>query len=357
MTLRLADLKKKCESLGYSIHSRGLRPAKAEFLAVLRQHYINQDYPTGIPYTEIDPMLCANVNNLLPKAQEQIWKDDNGWIAQEKFDGERAILHLIKDVGTFIHSRVISTKNYRRTEWANQSPFKSYIPTFTAVVDAEAMNGKLFHVFDCIRWQGTDLRKRPLDERLGYLQEFREAASGLQEYLDFPSVCFTNKKQFFESIIQRGKEGIVLKRLDSQYNCSGVRTKNAWLKVKKQIQFDAFVVGFKQGRTTSRYHDRIAYLIFAITTEHGRRIIAKVANMPKAFRRDASIFNPKTKEVELRMDVLNKVATVTGLELSRKAMRIAHPRITRWRGDLRPENCVYKEDDLQTAPLRTVNLL
>src|SRR5665213_298506 len=307
--LRLADLQKKCESLGYSIHSRGLRPAKAEFLAVLRLHYINQDYPNGFPYTEISPMLCGEYNRLLPKAQAQLWRDDNGWICQEKFNGERAILHFIKGVGTFIHSRVISTKNYRRTEWVNHSPFKDYIPTFTAVVDAEVVNGKLFHVFDCIHWQDTDLRKKPLDERLGYLHEFREVVSGMKEHLNFPDVCFTAKKQFYESIIESGREGVVLKRLDSQYDSSGARG-SGWLKVKKSLQFDAFVIGFKQGRPSSRYHDRIAYLIFAISTESGQRVIAKVANMPKAFRRDASIFNPKTRQVERKRQSNNMLDRV-----------------------------------------------
>src|SRR5580704_6981231 len=119
MTQRLADLKKKCEVLGYTIQRRGLRPAKSEYLAVLRQHFISKDYPEGIPYQELTPMLCAEYHRLLPKAQEQIWRDDNGWVAQEKFNGERAILHFVKDVGVFCHSRVVSTLSFRRSEWTD----------------------------------------------------------------------------------------------------------------------------------------------------------------------------------------------------------------------------------------------
>ena len=360
MTQRLADLKRKCEALGYTIQKRGLRPAKSDYLAVLRQHFTNRDYPEGIPYQELTPMLCAEYHRLLPKAQEQIWRDDNGWVCQEKVNGERAILHFIKDVGVFCHSRVVSTVNYRRSEWTDRLKFKGFVPGFTATVDAEFV-APVFHAFDITRWGELDLRKRQLCERLAFLGDFKEAVVGLKDCFQFPAVHFNGKKAVYDELIIKGREGVVLKNLNSTYADSNVRVRNGWIKCKKQIEFDCYVCGYEQGKASSRYHDRVACLIFGVKTEEGQRIVAKVANLPAKLRRDISIYSSRTGLVELRLDVRGRVATVAGMEISRKALRLAHPKIIRWRGDLLPDNCVYSTNDIKSGtcelPLRKVSLL
>jgi ATP-dependent DNA ligase len=359
MTQRLADLKRKCEKLGYTVHRAGLRPAKSDYLAVLRQHFINQDFPEGLPYNELTPMLCAEYHRLLPKAQDQIWKDGNGWICQEKLNGERAILHFVAGVGVFCHSRVVSTVNYRRCEWTDRLKFKEFVPGFTATIDTELVS-PMFHAFDITRWGGLDLRKKQLCERLAFLGDFKTeiTTAGLQEHFDFPAIHFNGKKEVYDGLISKGREGAVLKNLNSTYADSNVRIKNGWVKVKKKVEFDCYVCGYEQGKASSRYHDRVACLIFGVKTEEGLRVVAKVANLPSKFRRDVSLYNAKTGQVELRLDVKDRVATVSGMEISRKAKRLSHPKLIRWRGDLTPEDCLYSTNDIKgdasELPLRRI---
>jgi hypothetical protein len=353
----LARLKTQCETLGYTIHRKGLRPAKADYLAVLRQHFINRDYPSGLPYPELSPMLCAEYHRLAPKAQEQLWRDDNGWIAQQKINGERAILHFVKGVGIFCHSRVISLKTFRRTEWTDLL-FKGFVPGFIATLDCEFVS-PTFHAFDIVRWDGQDLRRKQLCERLAFLNDFKTAINiaGLQDHFDFPAIHFNNKRVFFDSLITKSGEGVVLKALDSTYTDSNVRSRNGWVKVKRQIQFDAYVSGYEQGRSSSRYHDRIACLIFSIKTPEGPCVVAKIANLPSRFRREISVYNSKTSHAELRLDVMNRVATISGMEISRKARRLLHPKIIHWRGDLAPKDCVYASKDIEATIVGTTSNL
>jgi ATP-dependent DNA ligase len=358
----LAKLKTQCQELGYIVHRKGFRPAKSDYLAVLRQHYIKKDFPQGLPYTELSPMLCLDYHRLLPKAQERLWKDDNGWVAQEKIDGARAILHFVWDVGVFAQSRVISVKTFRRSLLTDRLPFHDCKPSFTATVDCEAVwqGTKLtLHVFDIVRWGDLDLRKKQLCERLAFLADFKAAivTAGLQDHFDFPGVHFTKKREFYESVLTKGGEGVVLKNLASPYHDSLKRAKAGWVKVKRQLAFEAFVSWFDQVRQDSRYNDRVACLIFSLQTDSGPCVIAKVANLPSRFRREVSVFDKKTGSVALRLDVLGRVASVAGLEISRKARRLSHPKILRWRPDLRPEDCSYVSSDIEATSQGATNSL
>jgi ATP-dependent DNA ligase len=279
-------------------------------------------------------MLCTEYYRLLPKAQERLWRDDNGWIAQEKRDGIRLVLHFVKDVGVFAQSRVISVKTFRRSLLTDRLPLHDCKPSFTATVDCEAVGkgAKLtMHAFDITNWQGTDLRKKQLCERLAFLADFKAAIATacLQDHFDFPGVHFTKKREFYESVLTKGGEGVVLKNLASPYVDSLKRAKAGWVKCKRQLVFEAYVSGYEQGRPESRYNDRVACLIFSVKTEAGPCVVAKVANLPSRFRREISIFDPKTQRVELRIDGLNRVASVAGMEISRKDGRLSHPKIIR----------------------------
>ena len=99
----LRNLQLRCAELRIDVKS-GKRPAKEPYLQALRACYLKRDYPAGLPYAELCPMLAFPYWSLKPAEQELIWRDDNGWCAQQKFNGNRIIVHFVKDVGVYAHS-------------------------------------------------------------------------------------------------------------------------------------------------------------------------------------------------------------------------------------------------------------
>lgn len=287
MNQNLSDLKKEAQMLGLEVGQSGKRPAKEDYLCVLREHHLQKEFPNGLPYKELTPMVCFDYWNLDPKQQAAIWNDHN-WIAQQKLNGCRLILHFVKGLGVFAHSRTTSTHTYRRSELTNRLLFGDFVPDFTATVDSEVICDKTIdagphvtksslqttasllhmeaeaskrlqkelelplkvHVFDITNWEGQDLRLRKLCERLSHLPDFQSAiaAAQLSSHFEFPPIFFQEKQSIYEKILAVGGEGVVLKNINYHYEDSNSRSRVGWVKVKKQVEFDAYVSGFERGR-------------------------------------------------------------------------------------------------------------
>lgn len=370
--MKLADLKKLAESLGIGVVAESV-PAKEPYLTALRGHFLSKDYPAGCPYTELQPMLCFPYSDLSKREQDAIWRDKNEWIAQVKLNGIRLILHFVKGVGVFAHSREVNRTTFRRSELHHHLLFHDLVPTFTAVVDSEAVCGSLqettalfrmkpeasrdkqktaplkIYVFDVIRWEEFDLRVRRLDERLAFIADFRSAitAAGIADHFDFPLNHFQGKREVFERIIKSGGEGVVLKRLASPYIDSGNRSRRGWVKVKRDLEITAYVSGFETGRPGSLNELRVAVLHFSVNTEKGPRLVAKVSNLSNDLQKEITLRDRMARKTELNPQWLGKVAIVTGQELAYKSGRLVSARIEHWRSDLTKEDCVYSHSDLE----------
>jgi hypothetical protein len=376
MSPSLAELKRETLRLGLPVLQRGRREARADYTDALRDYFLKQDHPNGLPYDEVSPMLCYDFWKLPPREQIALWRND-GWLAQEKLNGVRLILHFVKGVGTFGHSRTTSVKTYRRTDLTHHLLFGSHVPNFTATVDSEITGSNLqqvtallhmrpddskrlqqetpltVNVFDITKWQESDLRLRELTDRLSFIPDFQAAIESVHliQYFKFPPIFFQNKEAVCNKIIERGGEGVVLKRLSSHYEDSSARGRNFWVKCKRQVGFDCFISGFERGRPGSDYANKVSCLIFSVVTEDGPVVVAKVSNLPWLFKKEISGYSAATNTVELAADMFGRVAHITGLELSRKARRLMHPRISFWRTDLQKEQCRYSMKDIESLRL------
>jgi ATP-dependent DNA ligase len=342
--------------------------------------------PNEIPYEEVSPMLCYPYWDLKPAEQKEVWKDDGPWAAQEKLNGCRVILHFVKGVGVFAHSRRVSKQTGRRQVLTDRLLFSDLIPTFSATVDAEAMVDRqidtrpytsggqitkstlqstsailrlepeaskslqrdqnaalIFHTFDIVSWEGTDLKTKPFCERFVCLDNFKAAITQAQlaKYFAFSEVRIHEKKAFFEEVISKGGEGVILKNLNSLYEASTARNRRGWIKVKREVEFTAYVSGHERGKFNGEWKNKVGCLVFSILTEKGPHEIAKVTNFTYDFRKEMSVYDPATNKVELSPLILGSVATVTGVEISQRAKRLSHPKVTKWRDDLKREDCFY----------------
>lgn len=391
----LSALKKKCEELGLTVVQKGKRPAKDDYVVVLRDHFMPAG---GLKYTELEPMLAFPIWNLSEEEAESIWGSKR-WVAQKKLNGCRVILHFIAGVGVFAHSRTVSLKTYRMQELTNQLLFHDYVPSFSATLDCEAIIEKsvdtrpytpkgevtqtslhsttcalhleaensrrlqkeqdapiVMQTFDIVNWKCLDLRNTRLEDRLIFLMEFEEEIKGteLAPFFEFPLVVYDNKKAFFEELVATGSEGVILKNLNAGYEDSSSRRRDGWVKVKKRMEFDAFVTGFKRGEAGSGWENLVGALEFSVMTENGPHPIGFASNFTMETRQKISSYDPVNNSVALDPRVYGKVAEISGQDISAREMRLSHCTIDRWRPKQGPdaklaEDCKASLADLKEA--------
>jgi len=96
-------------------------------------------------------------------------------------------------------------------------------------------------VFDILERAGTPLTNRSLTERKKVLEEsVREG-----KHVVLSSYVEENGEAYFQAALQRGLEGIIAKKKDSQY-LEG--RSDSWLKIKKVKTCDCVIFGYTEGR-------------------------------------------------------------------------------------------------------------
>lgn len=186
------------------------------------------------------------------------------WIFEVKWDGIRAISYVDEDLS--IKSR-------------NQKELKSYFPEFNelkqltrkAVLDGEIIimrNGKvdfqavlkriqatnpqeinylhlkqpaLYILFDILEKDGKSVTNKPLLERKQLLVEAVKEGKNvlISDFIE------NSGELYYEAILEKGLEGIIAKKKDSNY-IQGARTNN-WYKIKKIRECDCVIFGYTKG--------------------------------------------------------------------------------------------------------------
>jgi DNA ligase-1 len=134
------------------------------------------------------------------------------------------------------------------------------------------------------------------------------------------------KRSLYESVLARGGEGIMLKRLDALY-VQGGRPVNNWLKAKKSATFDCVVMGFTKGK--GKYNNRIGALVF------GQYVNGKLSELGQA----SGMSDAERNDMSLRPDTyIGKVVTIKGMERL-KSGAIRHPQYAGIRHDKDRHQC------------------
>ena len=182
--------------------------------------------------------------------------DDKEWLFEIKWDGYRAVTEK-KDDDILLYSR-------------NGLSFNTSYPiivhellkiTEDAVLDGEIVvlnkDGRsdfqllqhysentdkpiLYYVFDLLQLNGHDTTKLPLKDRKELLQKLIPK-NNVIKYSDH---IIEKGKAFFKLSGEKGLEGIMAKRMDSEYY-PGKRTGD-WLKIKHHKTQEAIIVGFTE---------------------------------------------------------------------------------------------------------------
>lgn len=98
---------------------------------------------------------------------------------------------------------------------------------------------------------GTWLLNEPYWKRRKMLEAFYDRfvkGSSMEQYIHLTDYVVQNKKEYYDELIAAGKEGVVLKRLDSAY-VMGKKPMWQWMKLKQQDEADLFITGYDEPKT------------------------------------------------------------------------------------------------------------
>lgn len=116
-------------------------------------------------------------------------------------------------------------------------------------VSFQNQNGMIHYtIWDILRTpKGTWLLSEPYKNRRAYLEAFYQrfvVGSSMEDYIHLTQVSMNNKEDFFRQIIESGREGCVLKDINSLY-IMGKKPMWQWMKLKQKDTSDLVVIGYK----------------------------------------------------------------------------------------------------------------
>ena len=297
-------------------------------------------------------------------------------IAQPKYDGERMLIH-INHGEVYCTSRRFSKKTNRYME--NQDKLtilqdicknldldytvldcECYAKDWSTIVgilhslperaaELQKQDTARFSVFDCLFYNGKDMRDEPYYRRLNYANQVVNMINYEPLHLvkfmneqhqptsDISEACTINSKSDWqdcmENAVKAGFEGIVIKSTLKHYY-----DKAALLKCKKFETVDCVIIDFQQGR--GKYENTIGALIVGYYDKDNDKFV-RVANVNCGTDTERDEVNNN------RDKYLHSVVEVKCQEITGKSLR--HPVFVRFRDDKDYTMCtkdtIFKEGE------------
>lgn len=162
-------------------------------------------------FTGIVPQL---LNPIQDSALEDVLRD-NGFVMQEKFDGERRIIEKTCKDG------VISVKGINRKGLSVPLPLKlveavKSLPIESFLMDGEII-GENFIAFDLLAFAGVSIKDKPFIKRYEHLLNIFEKNKDKNIAYAKVAKTETEKRKIFEKVKSENGEGVVFKVRNSLY--------------------------------------------------------------------------------------------------------------------------------------------
>ena len=390
---RMDYLKADCELKGISITPSGKRIMKDDYVKALREWHITKKYGSidNIPWSmkfmlSIEcPQLCKRIKDLKPDQQELVWNSQD-WIAEEKVDGVRMVLLWDATEKKFhFYSRNNSVTDYLPQDYADTIfvTAKNFDYPNNFVLDSEIISSNpcletnthcltqlqstaallnlnsedsktiqkkyplKFVVFDCL-YDSSNLIDEIWEVRHHHAAELcsKLVESGfcceLNKVVENTADNQYAKREFFDAVISRYGEGLVLKNRNAKYHATSSRTIDC-VKVKRSTadaltkDIDAFVTDYVVGKDDTRNSNMVVGFVFSILLkkQDGSVVthpIAVCSNVSDIIKDDATVIL-EDGQVKLNPDYYGRVATVQGQNISARSLRLTHAVIDCWRPD------------------------
>jgi bifunctional non-homologous end joining protein LigD len=204
----------------------------------------------------------------------------------------------------------------------------------------------VYIVFDILEKDGKSLAKMPLIERKAILKgSLREGANVL--------LCDFIEEQgeaYFQLAFEKGLEGIVAKKKDSQYE-EGLRT-GSWLKIKKLKTCDCVIFGYTQG-TESR-EKTFGALLLGVYDKEGtpvylgkvgtgftQELIRMLTDKFEKIKTDAAPFKAEPGDVVTWLEP--KLVCEVAYQVVTRDIKLRMARFKRLRNDKSPSECTLDQ--------------
>lgn len=392
MARNVADLVKEMEFLGIPLTTemtagRGNKKLMMDALAVHK----NQGKDL-LPQIEV--MLCRDAKEWVditapdpydtPEMQTRFWLND-GWIAEEKLDGNRLKMHFTAS-GIRSDSRRRSDDTYTYSEKTGNFPHLEFAGGPNAVMmdafrpfpesligtilDGEVLCPKAvvdtgsvvttstqqstsaivnsgpeksikiqrdndawveYHAFDVIMFKGESVEHLPWSERRGILEAIIEALQSQPngKYWHVTRVALDQKYTFFREIIESGGEGVILKDSRGKYE-QDKRSKGQY-KLKRYQTQDGYIVGWIPGEGGN---EGLVGAVEVATNINGQvHKFASVSQFTMEQRLEMT-----APDGSLRPEYYNQVMEVRGQILTKNG-RFQHAVFLNWRPDKSADMC------------------
>jgi|Deesub1362A_J573_1020465.scaffolds.fasta_scaffold00762_7 DNA ligase-1 len=211
-------------------------------------------------FTPIKPMLAESAASIEEALQGEV-------ALEYKYDGARVQIHKRRNKVKIFSRRLreLSLEEVRSTIAQLEAeqlvvegevialdrdgkplPFQDIMRAFA--MDKEVKPALRLFLFDILHINGTDLLNIAYKERWAKLEEIasREILASRQVVSD----DVAEAKRFYEEALSEGHEGVVVKKLDAEYE-PGKRSR-AWLKVKPFVTLDLAVIAAEWGHGKRR---------------------------------------------------------------------------------------------------------
>lgn len=390
---RIDYLKNQCDQLGITVVPAGRKLMKDDLVKALREYFIAEKYGSrnNIPWSLLFmlsiecPQLCRRIKDLKPEQQEMVWESQD-WIAEEKIDGCRMLILWDATEKKFhFYSRNNSVTDYLPQDYSDTIfvTAKNFDYPNSFVLDSEIISSNScletnthcltqlqstaallnlnsedsktiqkkyplkFVVFDCL-YDSSSLIDEIWEVRHYHAAELCSKLVESGFYCELNRVVENTadnqyaKREFFDAVISRYGEGLVLKNRNAKYHATSSRTIDC-VKVKRSTadaltkDIDAFVTDYVVGKDDTRNSNMVVGFVFSILLkkQDGSVVthpIAVCSNISDIIKDDATIIS-EDGQVKLNPDYYGRVATVQGQNISARSLRLTHAVIDCWRPD------------------------
>ena len=169
--------------------------------------------------------------NAIEENQVESYLNDENWLAQQKYDGVRFMLHKNGQSIRGYNRRGVNA-NMPTVIWNDAQKLNDFL------IDGELI-GENYYVFDILQHGDKDTQNLSVLERLKILEEYKSVSDYIkiaESYLDKKS-----KFDFYKKSKEKNEEGIVFKRKDAKYYVGRPSSGGDYLKYKFYATCSCFV--------------------------------------------------------------------------------------------------------------------
>jgi bifunctional non-homologous end joining protein LigD len=204
----------------------------------------------------------------------------------------------------------------------------------------------IYVVFDILEKDGNSLTNLPLIERKAVLKDSLQEGSNviLSDFIE------EKGEAYFQLALEKGLEGVMAKRKDSQYE-EGLRT-GSWLKIKKLKTCDCIVFGYTRGsQSREATFGALVVGVFDETkkpvylgkvgTGFTQQMIGDLIEKFERLKTDVAPFQAESGDVVTWLEP--KLVCEVAYQVLTQDMRLRMPRFKRLRDDKSPDECTLDQ--------------